>query len=86
MYGEKNVDCEQCHYGASGGQTVVCCYYGAEECDPFGQCTQFELKNEEEMEIEELAHQDAEKLEGIDEVYETAVNLNEKLDRIIESQ
>ncbi len=44
MYGENDVDCGKCHYGASGGQTVVCCYYGAEECDPFGQCTQFELK------------------------------------------
>jgi len=46
MYGKNDVDCEKCHYGASGGQTIVCCNYGGEECDPFGQCTQFEDKKD----------------------------------------
>jgi len=46
----ENVDCEECHYGAYGGFSVVCCYYGTEECDPYGQCTQFEPKIDEDEE------------------------------------
>ena len=36
------VDCENCRYSASGGQTTVCCYFGPlelyfddEECEAF---------------------------------------------------
>lgn len=46
----ENIDCEQCRYGADGRwQTITCCYLGAEECDPFGQCEQFEEKEIEDV-------------------------------------
>jgi hypothetical protein len=45
---KKTVDCEQCRYGATAGQTIVCCYYGDQECDPFGQCAQFEPREPSE--------------------------------------
>ena len=48
MYSEHDVDCEQCHYGSTGQQTVVCCYFGENECDPFGTCSQFEPKDDDE--------------------------------------
>jgi hypothetical protein len=54
MYGENDVDCTDCHYGSTGQQTVVCCYYGElvqNECDPFGECSQFEPKEEAEEEF-----------------------------------
>jgi len=47
MYDENDVDCEQCVWAANGGQTIVCCYYGPDECDPFGQCRTFELLTDE---------------------------------------
>ena len=50
MYGTDDVDCEQCIYGAAGhSNDIVCCYYGSEECDPFGQCKQFEQKDNRKM-------------------------------------
>lgn len=51
MYSKNDVDCEQCIYAANGGETVVCCYYGSDDCDPFGQCSPFELKEPIEMNI-----------------------------------
>ena len=41
-------DCKNCQYGAEGGGgnfgmvSVVCCYYGSFECDPDGDCENFE--------------------------------------------
>ncbi len=41
-------DCKNCHYGAEGGGgnfgvvSIVCCYYGSVECDPAGDCENFE--------------------------------------------
>lgn len=41
-------DCKNCHYGAEGGggnfgmMSIVCCYYGPLECDPDGDCQNFE--------------------------------------------
>lgn len=43
----QGADCEQCSYGADGGETIVCCYYGPHECEPFGQCAQFEPRDDE---------------------------------------
>lgn len=43
-------DCKNCHYGAEGGGgnfgfvAIVCCYYGSLECDPAGDCQNFETK------------------------------------------
>ena len=35
-------DCGKCAYGASGGSgTICCCYYGSEDCEPYGNCSQF---------------------------------------------
>lgn len=38
-------DCHKCRYRAAGySDSSVCCYYGSGECDPLGECEQFELK------------------------------------------
>ena len=34
--------CDNCKYRSSGGQTIVCQYYGPLEINPYGNCVAFE--------------------------------------------
>ena len=48
-------NCEKCTYGASGGQTLVCCYYGNEETDPYGDCPCYEPLESDESGLTPVA-------------------------------
>lgn len=43
--------CCDCRYSADGRRgTVVCCYYGYEDTDPYGDCEAFEPSDHEDDE------------------------------------
>lgn len=43
MENQNDVDCEKCVWGiVQNPQSIVCGNYGDQECDPFGQCGEFE--------------------------------------------